>query len=687
VPDQQRLHVAAWRGLPEEIVPQYDELPVPIHDVLFNAESSQIVEITADATTLPRVFDHDSTPLTGVSLCIEERPIAAVLLVGEPVSKEANRLLLGLADMAAVAIDKAHLYQATQRRLDELTLLHTVSLAATSALDFDIIITRTVSAIQATLGFEMVGLLLLDDSGEYLDPHPSFVGVEQPELEHGIRVGAGISGRVAQTGNPLRVPDISLVEDYEGVVSDVQSELSVPLKVGETVIGVINASSSHLDAFSANDERLLATIAGHLAMIIENARLNQEAQRRLREMSVLLNFAQHLSTNLQMESLLDTIVTAIRDLLACRGVSIALLDPENEVLEIKAAAGLKKMWRKEARLRIGEGIMGQVAVTGQSIYVPDAHKMEGFIFFDHSVHSLLTVPLISQNQVIGTLSIDHRQPDAFSADDERLVTIAAAQVAVAIENARLFQDVQERATRLAQAYDELKEMDRMKDELVQNVSHELRTPLTFLRGYVDLLLGGEMGSLNERQRQSLEIVSEKTTTVTRLVNNIMLLQQLERSTLQLGLLDVVTVANEALAEVEGPAKLQGVSLHLDAPPDLPLVLSDPTRLTLVFQNLLDNAIKFSPDGGEVRIQLEGQTDCIQVGVIDQGIGIAKDKLERIFDRFYQIDGSLTRRFAGTGLGLSISKKIVEAHGGEIWVTSQLGKGSTFYFTVPKSRKS
>jgi PAS domain S-box-containing protein len=523
-PDQQRLRLAASRGLPDAVISRYDEQPISTRDTIFERiiRVAEIVELAPDAPDRPGVFDGTMAPLMVIPLCIERHPIGAILVVGQPAGRDLRRLLLGLADMAAVAIEKA--------------LLH------------------------------------------------------------------------------------------------------------------------------------------------------QETQRRLREMTTLFNFAQHLSDNLQMDLVLETIVTSIREVLGCRGVSIALLDQDSEMLEIKAAAGLKQEWREKARLRVGEGIMGQVAATGEAIYVPDAHKMEGFIFFDRSFHSLLTVPLITKGKVLGTLSIDHQLPDAFSADDERLVTIAAVQAAAAIENAQLFQSLQERATRLAQAYEELKEIDRMKDELVQNVSHELRTPLTFVRGYVDLLLNGDMGSLNEQQKQSLEIVSDKTNAVTQLVNNIMLLQQLEQSTLQLALTDVVAVAAEALTGAQAAADQQSISLHLDAPLNLPLVLSDPARLMQVFQNLLDNAIKFSPNGGEVRVQLEEQADCVQVAISDQGIGVAQDKLEQIFERFYQIDGSATRSFEGVGLGLTIVRRIVEAHGGTIWVKSRLGKGSTFYFTLPKSRK-
>lgn len=431
--------------------------------------------------------------------------------------------------------------------------------------------------------------------------------------------------------------------------------------------------------------RLLLALGDMAAVSLDNANLHQETQRRLREMTALFNFAHHLATHLRMETLLQTIATSIREVLGCRGVSIALLDPESQVLEIKTAAGLRDEWREKARLRVGEGVMGRVAVTGKPIYVPDVHAREDFIFFDQSFHSLLTVPLIFKNRVIGTLSVDHEQPNAFSADDERLVTIAAAQAAVAIENTRLFNELQERATSLAQAYEELKEFDRMKDELVQNISHELRTPLTFVRGYVDLLLRGDMGALNPRQKQGLEIVSTKTASVAHLVTNIMLLQQLKQKALQLALTDLTRVAKEAVSKARTAADSQGVTLQLTAPSDLPLILADPERVTVVFQHLVENGIKFSPNGGLVEVLLEEQPDVIQVAISDQGIGMAQEQLDRIFERFYQVESSARRRFEGTGLGLTIVKRIVEAHGGRVWVKSRIGKGSTFFFSLPKSR--
>jgi len=188
-----------------------------------------------------------------------------------------------------------------------------------------------------------------------------------------------------------------------------------------------------------------------------------------------------MNTSLNTQEVLDSIVWSLRQGMGCRGCSIALLDPADNALEIRASAGVKSRWKRDFKLRLGEGIAGRVALEGTSVYVSDVLELDEFIFFDSSVRSLLTVPLTVQQRVIGTLSVDSDQPSAFSEADERLLTIAATQAAIAIENARLYASLEQRARNLAEAYAELKKADRLKDEIVQNVSHELRTPLTFVK--------------------------------------------------------------------------------------------------------------------------------------------------------------------------------------------------------------
>jgi GAF domain-containing protein/two-component sensor histidine kinase len=586
------------------------------------------------------------------------------------------------ASQAAIAIENAELYAETRRRLDELTIMSEVALAGTGELALTQVLDRMLDAIRRTLRFETFEFILLDRASGLMRTEAAY-GLPPDTAEKKLQVGEGVVGWVAQNRKPLLVPDVRLESRYFASTPRTRSELAVPLVVGDQFIGVMNVESLHVNRFTQDDERLLLALAGQLAIIIEKARLHRETQQRLDEVTALYSFAQQLSTSLDMKQVVDSIVHSLKQVLRCRSVNIWLVNPETQVLEIHVATGMQAKWEQEAKLKWGEGIAGQVAATAKPMYVPDTHQVE-FVFFDSAVRSLLCIPLIVHERVVGTLAVDKDVPDGFTPDDERLLTIAAAQAAVAIENARLYQELKERAARLEQAYAELQALDRLKDELVQNVSHELRTPLTFIKGYVDLLRDGEMGPLNDQQRESLEIVAYKTGAITRLVSDILFLQQIERESLQLSDLDLVEVARRALHAIEPSAMIGGITLQVIAPSQLPLVRADFDRMNQVFDNLVGNAIKFSPDGGKVTVRMQEAGNMVEISVSDTGIGIPAEQQARIFERFYQVDGSATRKFGGAGLGLAIVKRIVEAHGGRIRVNSQVGRGSTFSFTLPQA---
>ncbi len=430
------------------------------------------------------------------------------------------------ASQVGVAIQNAHLYAETRRRLDELTILSEVALAGAGSLDLAQVLERMLAAIRRTLRFETFEFILLDSITGLLHTEASY-GLPPTIVDQNMQQGEGIVGWVAQQKQPLLVPDVQKDPRYTATLPHTRSELAVPLVVSDRLVGVMNVESLQVNRFTEDDQRLLLALAGQLAVIIENARLHREMQRRLDEVSTLYSFAQQMSTSLDMAQVMNSVVGSLKRVLGCRGVNIWLVAPDGQSLEICAAAGLQTRWREAARLKWGEGIAGQVAATGKRIYVPDTHAID-FIFFDPTVRSLLCMPLIVHERVIGALTIDHDIPNAFTRDDEWLIAIAAAQAAVSIENAQLFKDLKERAQRLEHAYAELQQVDRLKDELVQNVSHELRTPLTFIKGYVELLTAGDLGQMNERQQDCLKIVAEKTTLVTRLVSDIVFLQQIPR---------------------------------------------------------------------------------------------------------------------------------------------------------------
>lgn len=598
-------------------------------------------------------------------------------------SADELRVLGLLASQAAVAITNARLYEETRQSLEELTVLHEVALAAASTLTPEDIADRVTAVVQQKLGCEYLRLLVNGEQSR-LEPLGGNIGEARA---HELRVGEGLAGWVAENGAALRVGDVS--QDLRSVeeIPDARSALVIPLMVGDRVIGVIDAASSQCDRFTAEDERLMTTVARQLAVAIENARLYQETQRRLAEVSALYQLARQMNTSLDVQEVLNSIVWSLKEATGCRGCSIALLDPVSNVLEIQTAAGIKDKWKRDFRQQLGDGIAGRVALEGKPIYVPNTLEAEGFVFFDPSVRALLTVPLSVQDKVIGTLSVDSEQPHAFSAADERLLTIAAAQAAIAIENARLYARLEQRARNLAEAYTELQEVDRLKDEMMQNISHELRTPLTFVKGYVELLLAEEAGPLTEEQKEFLKIVIEKTDGATRLVSDIIFLQQADQVSGKRSPVSLPRLARRALRGCAATAEKAHLTLVTNFPDDLPLVAGDEGRLLQVLDNLLSNAIKFSPDGRQITVTIEDAGQVLRTSVSDQGIGIPKDQQERVFERFYQIDGSTRRRYGGAGLGLAIVKRIVESHGGRVWVESEPGKGSKFCFTIPKHASS
>jgi len=321
-------------------------------------------------------------------------------------------------------------------------------------------------------------------------------------------------------------------------------------------------------------------------------------------------------------------------------------------------------------------------LEAKPLYIPDARQNPTFVPFDPAVRSLLVVPMISKGKVIGALCIDDDKPDAFSPDDGRLLAIAAAQAAVAIENAQLYESSKKRAEELARAYDELRALDRLQKEFVQNVSHELRTPLTFIKGYVELMLEEAMGKLSELQQNSLRIVARRADAMTRLINNLLSLQQVEMEPLRPTRVSLAELTTRALESAEAAATKADIVLKAEIPETLPPVWADRNYLEQVFDNLLGNAIKFSPHGGKITVRVREEGEYLRVAVCDTGIGIHSDQLEKVFERFYQVNGSSTRRFGGTGLGLALVKKTIEAHGGRVWAESRLGQGSTFFFTLP-----
>ncbi len=292
------------------------------------------------------------------------------------------------------------------------------------------------------------------------------------------------------------------------------------------------------------------------------------------------------------------------------------------------------------------------------------------------IRSWLGLPLIYEGQFRGLIEVGANRPNAFTLADVSAMQLFAQQAASAIRHAQLYRAVRIRATRL-------KALDGLRNELVQNLSHELRTPLAFVKGYAELIRRGDLGAVTGEQVHALQIIEQKSDTISRLISDIMTLETLGTENLRLAQVDLGQLAAKAVNGAQLTRKNETLTFKVSTAPEPLIVCGDPDRLNQVLDNLIGNAAKFSPERGCVSVRTWGEADDCYLSVSDNGIGIPADKLTFIFERFYQIDGGARRKFGGAGLGLAIVRRIVEAHHGRVWVESQVGKGSSFFVTLPK----
>lgn len=604
---------------------------------------------------------------------------------------EQMNLAMTLAGQVAASLENARLFTEVQQRAVQLQTAAEVARHATGILDVETLLTQMVELIRRRFALYYAGIFLVDETGQWavLRAGTGSAGRQMLAVGHRLQVGgSSMIGWCTAHGEARIVLDVGkeAVRFENPHLPQTRSEMALPLISRGRVVGAMTIQSARPAAFSAEDITVLQTMADQLANAIENARLYVETSRRAEELAALNAVAVRLGQSLDLQEILDVATEEVTHIFGVEASAISLVSKEQAELVLCAQRGLHYS-HLGMHIPLGKGMSGEVVRSGQVLVAGDVAQdprlaVSGFA--REQIQAMALVPMHSRGRVVGVLSAMSHSPRDFPAKELGLGQAIANQVAAAVENAQLFQAVKEHVADLEKAYARLQELDQMKDEMIQNVSHEMRTPLTFVKGYVELMMDGHLGPLTETQQQSIDIVYRKTEQLTRLVGDIITLQTVTPETLKLEVVDLGPLAQVAVDGCRLVAANSGVLLELDVAAGLSPALVDPSRIAQVFDNLLANAIKFSPDGGVIAIQVREEDKWLQVTISDTGIGIPKDKQGRIFDRFYQVDGSAQRRFGGAGLGLAIVKLIVEAHGGQVWVQSDLGRGSTFYLTLPKA---
>ena len=414
-------------------------------------------------------------------------------------------------------------------------------------------------------------------------------------------------------------------------------------------------------------------------------RAEEQLERRHREIGTLYEIGHDISATLDLPTVLRRIATHARDLLEADDSEVYLVEPDGQTLRAIIALGDCAEQVKATAMRLGEGFVGYVAQSGEAEIINDvAHDARAMHIpgTPDQGHALMCVPLISKDQVIGVMALARLgERDPFADDDLYFLVALARQAAIAITNARLFAQEEQRATELARTLEKQKDLERLKDELIQNVSHELRTPLGLILGYAEMLHSGDLGELDPLQQQSVAVIARRARILRKMIDDFTVILEVRNRELERKPVDLSALIRNLLADFQALVEQAGLTLEAQVASDLPLVSGNEMHLERVLDNLLDNARKFT-SAGSVSVRLEQERGDLVLEVSDTGVGIPRDEFERIFDLFYQVDGGPSRHFGGTGLGLALVKEVVEFHGGAVVVESQPKKGSTFKISLP-----
>jgi signal transduction histidine kinase/HAMP domain-containing protein len=403
---------------------------------------------------------------------------------------------------------------------------------------------------------------------------------------------------------------------------------------------------------------------------------SEALQRSLREVQAMAEITNAVSASLDLQWVLDTIAGHATDLSGSDGCAIFEFNAARSRYDVVASHNLATPFLEAVA---AVSVEPSAAVIAEPFQIPDVEKSEGYRFRDvvlrEGYRAVLVVPMGGETATRGAV-IFRREPGRFDSQVVEFVTTLANQSKVAIDNARLFQEVQRREI-------ELENASRHKSQFLANMSHELRTPLNAILGYTELILDDLYGAVPERMREVLERVDHNGRHLLNLINDVLDLSKIEAGRLTLSLDDysMAEIVRSVVVSVETLAAEKNLALRVAAPADLPVGFGDERRLTQVLLNLVGNAIKFT-EAGEVAIEAVASDGRIRVSVSDTGPGISEADQEEIFKEFHQVDNSSTRQKGGTGLGLAIAKRIIEMHGGRLWVDSAPGRGSTFAFEVP-----
>lgn len=617
-----------------------------------------------------------------------------------PLNIDELNALVPIANQIAIAIENAILHQEDRKKLKKLTAMYDVSMSLSKIFDLEKILNLVIIKIVKIIGCDMCTINFLDATKEFLIPKSIYSHSKEYFKKGRVPVNQSVSGLAIKTNQSIFIENVMkeplYVKKAFAKKEQLRSMLSIPLITQDEAIGTINVYTKKTKKYSKDELDLLKGLANQAALSIRNCELYDNINKEMDVLSNILETSQSINAQLNLDNLLK--ITLEKTIELTKADSGILLLVKDDFLEIKLTKGYSKEKANIIRIKKDEGISGWVARNGKPLIVANVKDDHRYVEINKNTVSEAAIPLIKAGKVIGVLNFESSNYNNFRRFEKPL-EILTNQIAIAIENAKLYHEISlfnetlknevYMATKeLVEKNKELERMAQLKSDFVSNVSHELRTPLTSIKGYSKLLLEGRLGEVPEKQVQCLKIILEETDRLTRLINEILDLAKLEKGKVKFKKekINLEEVAQKVIETLTTLADDKDIKIHFISTGKIFNIAASQDLIKQVFFNLIGNAIKFTPKNGSIYVYIDNADNEIKVTIKDTGIGIKKEIVPKIFDKFFQVDSSMTREHGGTGLGLPISKHIIDAHKGKIFVESEVGKGSSFIFTLPIQKK-
>ncbi len=435
----------------------------------------------------------------------------------------------------------------------------------------------------------------------------------------------------------------------------------------------INLKEEELDSFN----KWLKKSRSAFVNILEDVnKANEKMERALDQTLTMYKIAVELSKSLDESKLLESILKNSCKLIQAKSGSLILCRGSN------MRQAMNHNYGGDLQVKSKKNPIRWIATSKQSLIINNFHNTS----YRHyklvsGVKNFLGVPLVQNDNTLGVLCLFNKEGDFSREDAQNLMTLAH-QATVTILNARIY-------SREQKTIEKLTELDKMKADFVASVSHELRSPLTAIKGYLDLVLEEEAGPINKQQKEFLGYVDKSSQRLLNLIIDLLTVSKIESASLKMDkkVLSLNDVLKRVVKVMTPEVKEHDLEFKLDLKEKLPMSHADPNRLEEVVVNLISNAIKFSPKRSKIEVKSEVKDGVVVGSIKDYGIGISKSDRKQLFDKFFRSQDVVSKNIKGTGLGLAIVNGIIEKHQGKVWVESELGKGSTFYFTLPIKKKT